>query len=217
MTNYWSLIAQATGRPPTAQRDRRRRPGNAICVACTACVVCGIRGGRPCLPCAAAQGLVRHLWSLRSTIHPGSSCSLMACQTSVHKKSPSFAFSASPNQTYNCWQTQSQRAPVSDCSSDSALEERRNVDDWLHVCLANFQLCPRVECASFREKKVCHGTSVNPLIILNTSSKSPRFLLSSNDHNPSLSSRVSYGKLLRFVNSLVKRCWTSSSRDLSFW
>ena len=37
-------------------------------------------------------------------------------------------------------------------------EKKCRRQSWLHVCLANFQLCPRVECDSFREKKVCHGT-----------------------------------------------------------
>ena len=110
---------------------------------------------------------------------------------------------------YSLW------VPVSDCSNDLSLWGKRTVND-IHHCTSVW-LTPKciLMTSVLLQEKVCHGMSVNNLIILNTSIWSSWILLSFSDHSPSLPSLVWCGKFLKFVNSLVKLCWTRSNRHLS--
>jgi len=84
-------------------------------------------------------------------------------------------------------------------------------------CLTIFHEWPLVLCWLSNVKKASNETAEKPLFILNTSNRSARFLLSSNDQIPRAFSRSSYSIDFNPGSSLVNRCWTLSNNCLSFF
>jgi len=75
-----------------------------------------------------------------------------------------------------------------------------------HLFFIILAVCPLVTVLLLNVNMLLKLVVDHPLYILNTSSRSARFLLSSNDHKLRESSRFAYDNCLRLGIILVKRC-----------